>query len=56
MDLAVVLRVGGREVEAVPIVEDALWRYERKEVLPAAARARALLEELAPRVAEETPT
>jgi class 3 adenylate cyclase len=33
----------------------ALRRYERKEVLPAAARARALLEELAPRVAEETP-
>jgi tetratricopeptide (TPR) repeat protein len=48
MDLAEVLRVGGRDAEAVPIVADALRRYERKEVLPAAARARALLEQLAP--------
>jgi class 3 adenylate cyclase/tetratricopeptide (TPR) repeat protein len=56
MDLAEVLRVGDRGAEAVPIVADALRRYERKEVLPAAARARALFEELAPRVAEETPT
>jgi hypothetical protein len=55
MDLAEVLRVGGRAAEAVPIVADALRRYELKEVLPAAARARALLEELAPSVAEETP-
>ena len=55
MDLAEVLRVGGRSAEAVPIVADALRRYERKEVRPAAARARALLEELAPTVAEEAP-
>ena len=48
MDLAEVLRVAGRGAEASPIVADALRRYERKEVLPAAARARALLEELAP--------
>lgn len=33
---------------------DALRRYELKEVHPAAARARALLEELAPTAAEET--
>jgi tetratricopeptide (TPR) repeat protein len=55
MDLAEVLRVGGRGAEAVPIVEDALRRYEAKEVLPAAARARALLGELQHRVPEETP-
>ena len=55
MDLAEVLRVGGRSAEAVPVVADALRRYELKEVHPAAARARALLEELAPTVAEETP-
>ncbi len=48
MELAEVLRVSGRRAEAVPIVEDALRRYELKEVLPAAARARTLLEELAP--------
>jgi class 3 adenylate cyclase/tetratricopeptide (TPR) repeat protein len=48
MDLAEVLRVRGKAVEAVPVVADALRRYELKEVLPAAARARALLEELAP--------
>ena len=54
MDLAEVLRVTGRAAEAVPVVEDALRRYERKEVLPAAARARALLDELAPSVAEGT--
>jgi tetratricopeptide (TPR) repeat protein len=54
MDLAEVLRVGGRGAEAVPVVTDALRRYERKEVLPAATRARALLEELAPSVAQET--
>jgi hypothetical protein len=55
MDLVEVLRVGGRGDEAVPVVADALRRYERKEVLPAAARARALLEELAPSVAEQAP-
>jgi hypothetical protein len=54
MDLAEVLRVGGRGAEAVPVAADALRRYELKEVLPAAARARALLEELAPSVVEET--
>ena len=47
MDLAEVLRVAGREADAIPVVADALARYERKEVLPAAARARSLLEELA---------
>jgi uncharacterized membrane protein YvbJ len=50
---AEVLRVSGRPAEAVPIVADALRRYERKEVLPAAARARALLEELTHGVAQE---
>ena len=54
MDLAEVLRVDGRGAEAVPFVADALQRYEAKEVRPAAARARALLEELAPMAAEET--
>jgi tetratricopeptide (TPR) repeat protein len=53
MDLAEVLGSGGREREAMPIVADALRRYELKEVYPAAARARALLEKLAPS-AEET--
>jgi tetratricopeptide (TPR) repeat protein len=53
MDLAEVLRVGGRSAEAIPIVEDALRRYERKEVRPAAARARALLEGLASAVATQ---
>ena len=53
MDLAEVLRVGGRGGEVVPVVADALRRYELKEVHPAAARARALLQELAPS-AEET--
>jgi len=47
MDLAEVLRLGGRSAEAIPVVEDALQRYERKEVRPAAARARLLLDELA---------
>ena len=54
MDLAEVLRVAGRAAEAVPIVADALRRYERKEVLPAAARAQALLRELGAGVAEGT--
>jgi tetratricopeptide (TPR) repeat protein len=54
MDLAEVLVVSGRRAEAVPVVADALRRYEAKEVRPAAARARALLEELAPTAAEET--
>jgi tetratricopeptide (TPR) repeat protein len=54
MDLAEVLRIDGRADEAIPVVADALRRYEQKEVLPAAARARALLEELSHGVAEET--
>ncbi len=48
LDLAEVLRMAGRTVDAVPLVTQALRRYEAKEVLPAAARARALLDELAP--------
>jgi tetratricopeptide (TPR) repeat protein len=51
MDLAEVLRAGGRGAEAFPIVADALRRYERKEMHPATARARALLDELAPSAA-----
>ena len=47
MDLAEVLRSSGRGAEAVPIVTDAVRRYEAKEIHPAAARARALLDELA---------
>ena len=46
MSLAEVLRVGGRPAEAVPVVEDALRRYEHKQVVPAANRARVLLDEL----------
>jgi hypothetical protein len=33
------LLVAGRREEAIPVVIDGLERYERKEVLPAAARA-----------------
>jgi class 3 adenylate cyclase/tetratricopeptide (TPR) repeat protein len=51
MSLAEVLIVSERRAEAVPVVEDALRRYDSKEVVPAAARARALIEELAPSVA-----
>jgi hypothetical protein len=54
MALAEVLRVGARGAEAVRIVADALRRYEAKEVRPAAARAWALLEELAPTAVKET--
>ena len=46
MDLAEVLRVTGRPADAVPFAEDALRRYERKEVIPGVARARALLDRL----------
>jgi class 3 adenylate cyclase/tetratricopeptide (TPR) repeat protein len=46
MDLAELLRMSGQTAEAIPVVTHALQRYERKEVLPAAARARALLDEL----------
>jgi hypothetical protein len=51
MSLAEVLIVSEHRAEAVPVVEDALRRYDSKEVVPAAARARALIEELAPSVA-----
>ena len=40
MSLAEVLRVGGRPAGGRPVVEDALRRYEHKEVVPAANRAR----------------
>ena len=46
MSLAEVLRASGRHAEAAAVVEDALRRYESKEVVPAANRARALLDEL----------
>ncbi len=46
MDLAEVLRVSGRYQEAATAAGDALRRYEAKEVIPGAARARALLESL----------
>ena len=46
MDLAEVLRIAGRASEAANVVEDALRRYEHKEVLPAAERARRRLTEL----------
>ena len=55
MDLAEVLQVSGRRAEAAALVEDALRRYELKEVRPAAARARALLEELALTDAAQAP-
>jgi sugar/nucleoside kinase (ribokinase family) len=48
-DLAEVLQLAGREREAVPVVADAVRRWELKEVLPAAARARALVDELTAR-------
>jgi class 3 adenylate cyclase/tetratricopeptide (TPR) repeat protein len=56
MSLAEVLRVSGRHAEAVPVVEDALRRYELKEVAPAASRARLLLDELKSSAAAETST
>lgn len=46
MDLAEVLRLGGRHADAVPVAEDARQRFEHKGVIPGAARARALLERL----------
>jgi class 3 adenylate cyclase/tetratricopeptide (TPR) repeat protein len=55
MDLAEVLLADGRRPEAIPLVADALRRYELKEVVPACARARGLIQELAPSVAPETP-
>ena len=53
MSLGEVLRLSGRTAEAVPVFADALRRYEAKEVLPAAVRVRALLDELAPTVGEQ---
>ena len=46
MDLAEVLRLAGRSEEAVEATREALQRYERKESVVYAARARALLDEL----------
>lgn len=46
MDLAEVLRLGGRSKEAEPVVEEALGLYERKENVVSAERARRVLEEL----------
>ncbi len=48
MDLAEVLRLAGRDKEAVPVVEDAVELFERKGIVPAAEAARLLLAELAP--------
>jgi class 3 adenylate cyclase/tetratricopeptide (TPR) repeat protein len=46
MSLAEVLRLSGRDADAVPVARDALACYERKENLMSAARARAALQEL----------
>jgi hypothetical protein len=46
MDLSEVLRIAGRPIEAAAVVEDALRRYERKEVVPAGERARSRLAQL----------
>jgi hypothetical protein len=46
MDLAEVLRLAGRDKDAVPVVEDALELFERKGILPAAGAARSLGTEL----------
>jgi hypothetical protein len=48
VDLAEVLRLGGRADEATTEVENALQAFEQKENDVSARRARALLEELAP--------
>ena len=53
MDLGEVLRVAGRPAAAVPVVEDALRRYELKEVFPQPP-AHEHSSSTAPRVAEET--
>jgi DNA-binding SARP family transcriptional activator len=47
MDLAEVLRLGGREGECAPVVGQALELYERKGNVVGAARARALLADAA---------
>jgi class 3 adenylate cyclase/predicted negative regulator of RcsB-dependent stress response len=49
LDLAEVLRLGGREAEAAHLVSDALKLYEQKENLVSAERARALQAELGAR-------
>jgi class 3 adenylate cyclase/tetratricopeptide (TPR) repeat protein len=46
-DLAEVLLLGGKRVDAVAALEQALERYQRKENLASAERARARLDELA---------
>jgi tetratricopeptide (TPR) repeat protein len=46
MDLAEVLRLAGRDKDAVPVVEDAVELFERKGILPAAGAARSLGTEL----------
>jgi tetratricopeptide (TPR) repeat protein len=48
MDLAEVLRLAGRDKEAVLVVEEAIELFERKGILPAAKTARSLLAELEP--------
>jgi tetratricopeptide (TPR) repeat protein len=48
IDLAEVLRLAGRDDEAVPVVGDAVELFERKGVIPAAEAARSLLAELEP--------
>jgi hypothetical protein len=47
MDLAEVLRMSGRPIEAGAAVEEALHLYERKGIVVSADRARAFLSELA---------
>ena len=46
IDLAEILLGGGRVPEATGAVQDALRLYERKGIVPYAARARALVAEL----------
>ena len=46
LDLAEVLRLGGRPTEAIPVIEQAIQLYERKEATFYAEQARALLAEL----------
>jgi tetratricopeptide (TPR) repeat protein len=48
MDLAEVLRLAGRDNEAVPVVEEAVELFKRKGIVPTAAAARSLLAELEP--------
>jgi tetratricopeptide (TPR) repeat protein len=47
VDLAEVLRLAGRPVDAAGSLEEALRLYEAKGVVPSAQRTRALLAELA---------